>query len=319
MENMVKKNERAAETDLIQIERAVALHALDVTAKLVSQNKTPVNEIPGLVDAIAKAFMSSNTISGAMASLHSTTSVVVAAKPKKAVAQGPKRGRGRPKKITLTPPAETVEVIAKTETVQEQAVKRGRGRPKKIVAAVEQTATTPVEQPVETVAQEPEVTNVVQLVTAQEQAVKRGRGRPKKVKVEALRYTRADDPAEQLAIDAAFLSTYPAQATAKDSLVDTGDGKMTCLIDGKRVSFLKKYVETRYGMSLGDYKRVYNLPADYPATPPKFHKAKRKGALAIGLGRKKTEQVTEAEAPTPKATPRKRNSHRVDVAETVAA
>lgn len=58
------------------------------------------------------------------------------------------------------------------------------------------------------------------------------------------------------------------------------------LEDGRKFKSLKRYLQTRHGMTPDDYRAKWNLPADYPMTAPNY--AAQRSALAkkLGLGRK---------------------------------
>jgi len=99
--------------------------------------------------------------------------------------------------------------------------------------------------------------------------VKRGRGRPPKPYI----------PSPNLA----NLSKVPA-VDPKDSVFPD---HLICLIDGKKVVMIKRYLNTHYGITVEDYKRHFNLPADYPTCAPNHSEVKRKKAAEIGLGYKK--------------------------------
>ncbi len=58
-----------------------------------------------------------------------------------------------------------------------------------------------------------------------------------------------------------------------------------CLEDGKKLKMLKRYLRTQYGMSPEDYRRKWNLPADYPMVAPNYAKRRSEFAKEIGLGR----------------------------------
>jgi predicted transcriptional regulator len=58
-----------------------------------------------------------------------------------------------------------------------------------------------------------------------------------------------------------------------------------CLEDGKKLKMLKRYLRTQYGMSPEDYRRKWNLPADYPMVAPNYAKRRSEFAKQIGLGR----------------------------------
>jgi predicted transcriptional regulator len=75
---------------------------------------------------------------------------------------------------------------------------------------------------------------------------------------------------------------------------------IVCLEDGKKLTMLKRYLQTNYGMSPQQYRAKWNLPADYPMVAPNYAEKRRELAKAIGLGRKQGE-----EAPAAKRTRRK--------------
>lgn len=62
------------------------------------------------------------------------------------------------------------------------------------------------------------------------------------------------------------------------------DDYIVCLEDGKKLKMLRRYLRTQFDMSPEDYRRKWNLPADYPMVAPNY--AKHRSALAkkIGLG-----------------------------------
>jgi predicted transcriptional regulator len=75
---------------------------------------------------------------------------------------------------------------------------------------------------------------------------------------------------------------------------------IVCLEDGKKLTMLKRYLQTNYGMSPQQYRAKWKLPADYPMVAPNYAEKRRTLAKAIGLGRKKA-----PEAPPPKPTRRR--------------
>lgn len=75
---------------------------------------------------------------------------------------------------------------------------------------------------------------------------------------------------------------------------------IVCLEDGKKLTMLKRYLQTNYGMSPQQYRAKWKLPADYPMVAPDYAEKRRTLAKAIGLGRKKA-----PEAPAPKPTRRR--------------
>jgi predicted transcriptional regulator len=59
-----------------------------------------------------------------------------------------------------------------------------------------------------------------------------------------------------------------------------------CLEDGKKLTMLKRYLHTNYGMTPQQYRAKWKLPADYPMVAPNYAEKRRTLAKAIGLGRK---------------------------------
>lgn len=60
--------------------------------------------------------------------------------------------------------------------------------------------------------------------------------------------------------------------------------RIICLDDGREVKLLRSYLTKRYGMKDVDYRRRWNLPSDYPFSPPQYTQSKRDEAQAGGLG-----------------------------------
>lgn len=71
------------------------------------------------------------------------------------------------------------------------------------------------------------------------------------------------------------------------------------LIDGKPYKMLRRHLST-HGLSPEEYRRRYNLKADYPIVAENYSIARREMAKKIGLGRK----------PEQKPAPRKRTKSR---------
>jgi predicted transcriptional regulator len=63
------------------------------------------------------------------------------------------------------------------------------------------------------------------------------------------------------------------------------DDYIVCLEDGKRLKMLKRYLRSKYDMSPDDYRKRWNLPADYPMVAPNYAKRRSEFAKQIGLGR----------------------------------
>jgi predicted transcriptional regulator len=64
---------------------------------------------------------------------------------------------------------------------------------------------------------------------------------------------------------------------------------IVCLEDGKKLTMLKRYLQTNYGMTPQQYRAKWKLPADYPMVAPNYAEKRRTLAKAIGLGRKSGE------------------------------
>lgn len=263
---MVKNNvQKTAETDL---HNAVVLTAVDIAATMVKSHRAEINQIPGLVDQIVQAFTNSAAVSGI---------AIPSAVPATASAEAAEVKTDARKKRDLSGPAH--------EAMLARMARMRAAKGTKVEAPVEDPVEVTQDVPAEPVAE----------VAAEEPVLRRGPGRPRKVpqaKPEPLAH--ANDDADQAELDSAFRRRNPAKCTIKQSLKDTGDGKMTCLIDGKRVSFLNSYLQKNYGMSFTDYSRIYGLPADYPTTPPKFKAGKKEDAKRQGLGTIQMRQAHKA-------------------------
>lgn len=57
-----------------------------------------------------------------------------------------------------------------------------------------------------------------------------------------------------------------------------------CLEDGKKLKMLKRYLRTHFDLSPEEYRRKWNLPAEYPMTAPNYASQRSKLAKDIGLG-----------------------------------
>ena len=79
-----------------------------------------------------------------------------------------------------------------------------------------------------------------------------------------------------------------------------------CLEDGKRLTMLKRHLQSRYNMSPSEYRTKWGLPDDYPMVAPAY--AERRSVLAkeIGLGRKPMPAPEPEPAPAAKRRPRKK-------------
>jgi len=115
----------------------------------------------------------------------------------------------------------------------------------------------------------PAATNAIPVAVAAEPQLKRGRGRPPKPYIPSPNLVNIPKTPKVKVED----SIHP------DHLV--------CLIDGNKVVMIKRYLKTNFGITFEDYKRHFNLPADYPACSPNHSESKRQFAARIGLGNTK--------------------------------
>lgn len=58
-----------------------------------------------------------------------------------------------------------------------------------------------------------------------------------------------------------------------------------CLEDGRKLKMLKRYLRSTYNMSPEDYRKRWNLPADYPMVAPAYAARRSEFAKKIGLGK----------------------------------
>ena len=82
-------------------------------------------------------------------------------------------------------------------------------------------------------------------------------------------------------------SSEPEQTNQKPAVPvkkSITDDYIICLEDGKKLKMLKRYLRTQYDMSPEDYRRKWNLPADYPMVAPSYAKRRSEFAKQIGLG-----------------------------------
>ncbi|MBD0417485.1 MucR family transcriptional regulator [Oryzicola mucosus] len=69
------------------------------------------------------------------------------------------------------------------------------------------------------------------------------------------------------------------------------------LEDGRKFRSLKRHLMTSYGMTPDDYRKKWNLPADYPMVAPGYAEARSALARKTGLGRKpRTAEVAKPTA-----------------------
>ncbi len=59
-----------------------------------------------------------------------------------------------------------------------------------------------------------------------------------------------------------------------------------CLEDGLAFKSLKRHLRTKYGITPDDYRKKWNLPADYPMVAASYSEKRSQLAKNSGLGRK---------------------------------
>lgn len=73
------------------------------------------------------------------------------------------------------------------------------------------------------------------------------------------------------------------------------------LESGRKLKMLKRYLLTSYGMTPEDYRRKWDLPADYPMVAPNYAAQRKELAHRIGLGHRRAPEVEQAPAPKRRA------------------
>ena len=61
---------------------------------------------------------------------------------------------------------------------------------------------------------------------------------------------------------------------------------IVCLEDGKKLTMMRRYLMSKFGMTPDDYRAKWNLPKDYPMVAPNYSERRRVLAKEIGLGAK---------------------------------
>ena len=59
-----------------------------------------------------------------------------------------------------------------------------------------------------------------------------------------------------------------------------------CLEDGKKLTMMRRYLMTKFGLTPEEYRAKWNLPKDYPMVAPNYAEKRRDLAKQIGLGTK---------------------------------
>ncbi|CAK0755408.1 Transcriptional regulatory protein MucR [uncultured Gammaproteobacteria bacterium] len=77
----------------------------------------------------------------------------------------------------------------------------------------------------------------------------------------------------------------PAQAPAVPVRKSIQPDSVTCLDCGKKFKMLKRHIMTDHGLTTGDYRVKWSLPAEYPMVAPNYAQQRSELAVKIGLGR----------------------------------
>ncbi len=86
-------------------------------------------------------------------------------------------------------------------------------------------------------------------------------------------------------IEQAMPSPPASPALAIEESISPDGQFIYCLIDGKKLQMLRKYLR-RFGHTPVSYRAAFNLPPDYPMTAPGYSARKREEAYRVGLGTK---------------------------------
>jgi predicted transcriptional regulator len=304
----VKNNEQTAATDQQKVETAKRIATINIVSSLVAKNNIDIDTIPNLfrrVDGLFEAGMYTNSLE-LPAPAATQTAIPAPAQPI-AVQQPAPVAEAAPVKKARRSKAQTKQsaktVAEASAPVAEAAPGKKRGRK---AASVETT-----------------VAEAAPVVDAPVAEAPRPRGRPRKLEEKLVMGQFAvpyDPELSQEENDARFLAKYPPIMSVEESLQPVGErGQMRLIFSQKPVSFVKTQLGRYYGRTFEDYKRIYNLPADYPEKPPAYVEKMQNIAAAAGLGTtlpkvKKVEEEQQVEAKTaapkaprkPKATPQRK-------------
>jgi predicted transcriptional regulator len=103
-------------------------------------------------------------------------------------------------------------------------------------------------------------------------------------------------PDEMVVEEAPSVSFTPA-VSARKSLASRDH--IISLIDGKPYKTLRRHL-SGHGLTAEEYRRRYNLKADYPMVAEAYSEVRRAMAMRIGLGRKPGSLSTPTDSSSPK-------------------
>jgi predicted transcriptional regulator len=81
---------------------------------------------------------------------------------------------------------------------------------------------------------------------------------------------------------------------------------IVCMVCGAKQKTLKRHLQSAHGLTPGQYRADYGLPASYPMTSPNYSKRRGDMARAIGLGQKGRRKANGGQEGAPPAKPRGR-------------
>jgi predicted transcriptional regulator len=305
----VKNNEQTAATDQQKVETAKRIATINIVSSLVAKNNIDIDTIPNLfrrVDGLFEAGMYATTSLELPAPVATQTAIPAPAQPIAVQQPAPVAAAAPVKMARRSKAQQSAATVAEASApVVEAAAGKKRGRK---AASTTVAEAAPVQAPA---------------VEAPVAEAPRPRGRPRKLEEKLVMGQFAvpyDAELSQEENDARFLAKYPPIMSVEESLQPVGErGQMRLIFSQKPVSFVKTQLGRYYGRTFEDYKRIYNLPADYPEKPPAYVEKMQTIAAAAGLGTtlpkvKKVEDEQQVEAKTaapkaprkPKATPQRK-------------
>ena len=77
------------------------------------------------------------------------------------------------------------------------------------------------------------------------------------------------------------------------------NSRITCLEDGKKMTLLKRHLETDHGLTPTAYRLRWDLPASYPMVAPAYAQRRSELAKGFGLGRAKRPAAALPQVPEP--------------------